>query len=133
MGKWSPEVAGWHRPKLQAKTLRKVPKVAKRGGGTMPQRVKVTTSCNNDDKEVNGSEEYVTTTKRDFKHQVRQPSEHFEKLLEAAYPNHAYPIKHKLKECTIMKNFMTLVALSKAKKPDRDLRRGGGEGHDTLP
>jgi hypothetical protein len=28
----------------------------------------------------------------------------FEKLLKATYPNHAYPIRHKLNECTMLKN-----------------------------
>jgi hypothetical protein len=35
-------------------------------------------------------------------------------------PNHAYRVKHKLKECTMMKNFMTSGALSKGKKPEGD-------------
>jgi hypothetical protein len=39
-------------------------------------------------------------------------------FLEAACPNHMYPIKHKLKDCTMMKNFMTLGALSMGKKQD---------------
>jgi hypothetical protein len=52
-------------------------------------------------------------------------NEHFKKLLEAASPNHAYPIKHKLKDCTMMKNFMTSGALSKGKKPERDPGRKG--------
>jgi hypothetical protein len=39
--------------------------------------------------------------------------------------NHAYLVKHKLKDCTIMKNFMTMGTLSKGKKPERDL---GGIG-----
>jgi hypothetical protein len=47
-----------------------------------------------------------------------------EKLLEASCPNHAYPIKHKLKECTMLRYFMTSGALSKGKKP-----KGGPGGH----
>jgi hypothetical protein len=31
-----------------------------------------------------------------------------------------YPVKHKLKDCTMMKNFMTLGALSMGKKPEED-------------
>jgi hypothetical protein len=38
---------------------------------------------------------------------LRMPTYHFERLLEEACPNHTYPVKHKLKECDIMKNFMT--------------------------
>jgi hypothetical protein len=36
-----------------------------------------------------------------------------------------YPVKHKLKDCTMMKNFMTLGALSMGKKPEED---PGGKG-----
>jgi hypothetical protein len=40
------------------------------------------------------------------------------RTLKATYPNHAYPVKHKLKECTmIKKNYMTSGALAKGKKP----------------
>jgi hypothetical protein len=64
---------------------------------------------------VDGShEECVTTVERDFK-----------ELLESACSNHAYPIKHKLKECTMMKNFMTSGDHSKGKKPKGDLGKKG--------
>jgi hypothetical protein len=33
------------------------------------------------------------------------------KLLKVTCPNHAYPIKNKLKESSMMKNYMTVVAL----------------------
>jgi hypothetical protein len=48
-------------------------------------------------------EELVVAVGREFKRQTRQPTDHFEKLLEATCPNHMYPIRHKLKECTMMK------------------------------
>jgi hypothetical protein len=41
-----------------------------------------------------------------------------------------YPIKHKLKYCTMMKNFMTLGVLSKGKKPKRD---PGEKGTTPFP
>jgi hypothetical protein len=75
-------------------------------------------------------EEYVTTVERDFKHHARQPKDHFEKLLEAACPNHTHPVKHKLKDCTMMKNFMTSGALSKGEKPEGD---PGGKGAVPFP
>jgi hypothetical protein len=65
-------------------------------------------------------EDYVATTKCDFKPQTWPPNNHFEKHLKAPYPHHSYPIKHKLKECTIMKNFMTSGAFSKGRKPRED-------------
>jgi hypothetical protein len=48
------------------------------------------------------------------------PNNHFKKLLKGTCPNHAYPIKHKLKECTMMKNNMTSWSLTKGKKPEGD-------------
>jgi hypothetical protein len=33
---------------------------------------------------------------------ARPPTYHFKRLLEEAYPNHVYPIKHKLKDCDIV-------------------------------
>jgi hypothetical protein len=52
-------------------------------------------------------EEYVLVTECNFKRQAWQSKDHFVKLLEVACPNHKYPIKHKLKDCTTIKNFMT--------------------------
>jgi hypothetical protein len=66
------------------------------------------------------NEEHVTAVERNFKCQAQQPIDHFEKFLEVTYPNHAYPIKHKLKECSMMKNYMTMGALTKGKKPEGD-------------
>jgi hypothetical protein len=113
MGKWS-------------KATRKGAKGSKEGQKWRPQQVTVRTSCNDDDKEADRSnEEYVASAERDFKHQVRWPNEHFTKLLEVAYPNHEYPMKHKLKECTMMKNFLTSGALSMGKKPEGDQGKRG--------
>jgi hypothetical protein len=60
------------------------------------------------------------------------------KLLEVACLNHTNSTKHKLKDYTMMKNFMTSGALSKGKKPDGDTCRksatpnpGHGD-HDNL-
>jgi hypothetical protein len=39
-----------------------------------------------------------------------------EKLLKATCPNHAYHVRHKLKEGSMMKNYMTIGALAKGKK-----------------
>jgi hypothetical protein len=66
------------------------------------------------DKEVDDFyEEHVTTVEHDFNYQALQPTDHIEKLLEAICPNHADPIRHKLKECTMIKNYMTTGALTK--------------------
>jgi hypothetical protein len=42
-----------------------------------------------------------------YKHQARPPMDHFKRLLEEACPNNAYPISHKLKDCGMMRSFMT--------------------------
>jgi hypothetical protein len=67
-----------------------IDKGAKKGAkGSKKGQVTTTTSCNDDDKEADGSsKEYVAAIKYDFKRQTWQLSEHFEKLLEAACPNH---------------------------------------------
>jgi hypothetical protein len=54
----------------------------------------------------------VATTAHSGKRQARPPTDHFERLLEEACPNHAYPVKHKLKDCNMMKNFMTSGTLT---------------------
>jgi hypothetical protein len=46
------------------------------------------------------------------KHQVWPPIDHFEKLLEETCPNRTYPIKHKLRDCGMMKNFMVSGSLA---------------------
>jgi hypothetical protein len=46
------------------------------------------------------------------KHQARLHRDHFEKNLEEICPNLAYPIKHKLRDCGMMKNFMASVSLN---------------------
>jgi hypothetical protein len=40
--------------------------------------------------------------------------------LEATYPHHSYPVKHKLMDSTIIKNFMMSGAFSKGRKPGGD-------------
>jgi hypothetical protein len=43
---------------------------------------------------------------------ARLPTDHFEKILEETCPNYAYPIKHKLRDCGVMKNFMASGSLT---------------------
>jgi hypothetical protein len=84
----------------------------------------VATSCDegDSDKDAGDSdEELVTTIEHNSKHQVRQPTDHFKKLLEASCPNNMYPVRHKLKECTMIKNYMTMETFAKGKRPEGDL------------
>jgi hypothetical protein len=55
---------------------------------------------------------HTATAARSGKHQVGPPIDHFEKLLKETCPNHAYPIKQKLRDCDMMKNFMALRSLA---------------------
>jgi hypothetical protein len=75
-----------------------------------------TTTVNGDSangKQAGGSDVVcVSTIAGSGKHQVQPPMVHFEKLLEEACPNHAYPIKNKLRNCEMMKNFMALGSLT---------------------
>jgi hypothetical protein len=71
---------------------------------------------------------YIMTTRRSIKRQARPLIDHFERLLEEACPNHAYPIKHKLKDCSMMKNFVSSGSLTRDKDPEEDL-----SDRDTTP
>jgi hypothetical protein len=90
-------VGGGAPPKGAIKGAKRSAKGSNKGQEWCPQWVTITTSYDDDDnKEVDGFEkEHVVVTECDFKREVRQPNGHFKKLLEATYPNHAYPIKHK--------------------------------------
>jgi hypothetical protein len=56
--------------------------------------------------------ECVVTTARSGKRQARWLTDHFERLLEESCLNHAYRVKHKLKDYDMMKNFMTSGSLN---------------------
>jgi hypothetical protein len=62
------------------------------------------------------------------KRQARPPVDHFEKLLEETCPNHAYAIKHKLRDCGMMKSFMALVSLAQGIEVNEVPDKG-----DTMP
>jgi hypothetical protein len=83
----------------------------------------VATSCDKGDNNRDAGDsnkELITAAERDFEHQARQPADHFKKFLEETYPNHTYPTRHKLKECTMMKNYMTTGTFARGKKPEGD-------------
>jgi hypothetical protein len=46
------------------------------------------------------------------KRQARPPTDHFKMLLEEGCPNHAYPVRHKLKNCGMIRSFMTSGSLT---------------------
>jgi hypothetical protein len=51
---------------------------------------------------------HVVTAAGNNKHQARPPTDHLERLHKEACPNHVYHVKHKLKDCGMIKNFMVL-------------------------
>jgi hypothetical protein len=110
---------GRRSPMAVAKGMKTSIKGNKSGPKRHPQRVTITTSCDegdNDKENDDSDEEHVDATECDFKHQAQQPADHFEKLLETTCPNHVYPIKHKLKEYTMMKNYMTTRVFHQGEK-----------------
>jgi hypothetical protein len=68
--------------------------------------------CGNNKQVGSSSVVHTTATAGSGKHQVRPPIDHFEKLLEETCLNHTYPVKHKLRDCDMMKNFMALGSLA---------------------
>jgi hypothetical protein len=76
-------------------------KAAPSGGRGAP--TKATDKGDNEKDAGDSNKEFVAAVEHDFKRQAWQPADHIEKLLEATYPNHMYPVMHKLKECTMIK------------------------------
>ena len=53
--------------------------------------------------------------------------DHFDKLLEGPCPNHAFPIKHMCKDCSLMKRFFTGSSKKweQKKKPEAEANNAG--------
>jgi hypothetical protein len=101
------------------------------GAEEAPRCIVVAVSNNGDDEKADdSSKECVAAAERDFKRQTQQSKDHFEKLLKATCPNHSCLIKHKLKDCTMMKNFITSGAFSRGRKLERD---PGGKSVTPIP
>jgi hypothetical protein len=54
----------------------------------------------------------ISITVYSDKRPVGPPTDHFKRLLVEACQNHAYPVRHKLKYCSMMKSFMTSRSLT---------------------
>jgi hypothetical protein len=50
----------------------------------------------------------ISTIALNDKHLVRPPTDHCMRLLEVACPNHAHPIRHKLKDSGMTRSLMTI-------------------------
>jgi hypothetical protein len=70
----------------------------------------------------------VMTAMCSGKRQVHLPTDHIKRLLEEAYPNHMYPIKHELKDGDMMRNFMASGSLTRG----RELEENPGRS-DAMP
>jgi hypothetical protein len=57
------------------------------------------------DKKAGGSGGgHIATISHSNKHHMRPPTDHFKRLIEEACTNHAYPVRHKLKDYGKMKS-----------------------------
>jgi hypothetical protein len=82
----------------------------------------------NDEKADDSSVGHVVTVTCSGKRQAHLPTYHFERLLEEACPNHAYPIKHDLKDYYTVKNFIISGSLTRGMELDEDPSES-----DTIP
>jgi hypothetical protein len=79
--------------------------VIKGGKKRHQQRLQGATTMTNHDFdnawEAGGSDmRRIPTSARSDKHHARWPTDHFKSLLEEAYPNHAYPVRHNSRTAT---------------------------------
>jgi hypothetical protein len=71
---------------------------------------------------------HVAIVAHSDKCQARPLTDHFKRLLIEVCPNHAYPIRPKLKDCDMMKTFMISGSPTQGTKLDEDPGRS-----DTMP
>jgi hypothetical protein len=82
----------------------------------------------NDGEAGDSSVRCILTATHGNKCQARLPTDHFKGLLEEAYKKHVYPFRHKLKDCGMMRSFVTLGSLTRGLELDEDPDRS-----DTTP
>jgi hypothetical protein len=64
--------------------------------------------------------EHIMTTGRSIKRHAQPPTDHIKRLLKEACPNHVYPIKHKLRDCGMIRNSMVTGSLTQDMEPEED-------------
>jgi hypothetical protein len=69
----------------------------------------------------------ISTAAHSDKRPMRLPTDNFKRLLEEAYPNHAYPVRHMLKDYDMMRTFMTSRSLTWGAELDE-----GPDGSNTT-
>jgi hypothetical protein len=60
----------------------------------------------------------ISATTHSGKRSARVPTDYLKRLLEEACPNHTYPVRHKLKDCGMMRSFMSSGCLTWGAEPD---------------
>jgi hypothetical protein len=84
---------------------------------------------NDDDTKAGGSDmDYVAIVMCSGKHQAQPLIDDFERLIKEVCLNHAHPIRIKLMDCNMMKNFMTSRSLTRDKEPEEH-----PGGSDVMP
>jgi hypothetical protein len=110
--------------KLASATLRDDRDVTQKGGQLPPMAplsmaVMTTTMTDGNHGKAGGSSvKCILATSHSDKYQARPPMDHFRRLLEEGCPNHSYAIRRKLKNCGMMRSFMTLGSLTMGVKLD---------------
>jgi hypothetical protein len=94
-------------PNITIKGTKKGTKGGKKGQKHRPHHLSVMANNDNVGEEIEDSNEFMVAAERGFKRHTKPPKDHFKKILEATCPHHPYPIKHKLRDCTMMKRFMS--------------------------
>jgi hypothetical protein len=114
-------------PNITVSSTKKDAKGRKKGQKCCPHHLATMANNGKIGKEIeNSDEEFMVATEHDFKWHTRPPKEHFEKILEASCPHHLFPVKHKLKDCTMMKRFMSSVGTPPGGEELARDPRGGG-------
>jgi hypothetical protein len=108
--------------------LRRASRVAKRGARGALKRSRPTTMMEMMGGGVGSDMRHILTAAHNDKRQARPPTDHFKRLLKEACPNHVYSVRHKLKDCGIVRSFMTSGSLTWGAELDKDLGRS-----DTTP
>jgi hypothetical protein len=114
-------------PRIAGRDTRKGSKGEKKGQKRHTHHLTTRASNVSVEEEIEDSdEEFVAVAERDFRQCTRPPNGHFKKVLEATHPHHPYPIKHKLRDCTMMKRFMSSAnSLPSGDELIRNPRSGG--------
>jgi hypothetical protein len=87
------------------RSTKKGAKGGKKGQKCRLHHIAIMASNGDTEEEVNNSnKEFMATAECDLKRRTGPSKDHLEKILKVACPHHPYPIKHKLRDCTMARN-----------------------------